>query len=118
MSSSALQIGSSVVPLYVERQMKVYAVTESEFVSLSTLNTQTTVFFSVGMWFLGTVISIWANAVFYTETPPVAVLAKTWGAGAAVIIAVVFFGLALHAMSRRSSTWKAIKNESSSRASA
>ena len=48
MTDQPLKLGSSVIPLYVERQMKVYAVTEGEFNSLSTQNTEMTIYVTVG----------------------------------------------------------------------
>jgi O-antigen/teichoic acid export membrane protein len=113
-----LQIGSSVVPLYVERKMKVYAVTEGEFASLSSLSAQTTLFSSVGMAILGSAVSVWVNALFYTEVPAAAYVAKVYVAPASVIIAFVFFGLAIYAHTVRRSTWSQIKSESSSPSSA
>jgi protein-S-isoprenylcysteine O-methyltransferase Ste14 len=114
MTDQRLQFGSSVVPLYVERQMKVYAITESEFASLSTLNAQMTTFASVGTALIGAAGSIWANAVFYTEVPPTATIAKSIVAPACVVLALVFFYLAWHARKNRRSTWDSIKAESSS----
>ena len=109
-----LQIGSSLVPLYVERKMRVYAVTEGEFASLSSLSAQTTLFSSVGMAILGSAVSIWVNALFYTDVPPAAYIAKVYIAPAAVLIAATFFALAAYAHRARRSTWAQIKSESAS----
>jgi hypothetical protein len=114
-SNPQLQIGSSVVPLYVERKMKVFAVTEGEFASLSALSAQTTFFSSTGMAILGSAVSIWVNALFYTDVPPAAYIAKVYVAPTAVLIAIVFFGLAVYAHLARRSTWAQIKSESSSK---
>ena len=109
-----LQIGSSLVPLYVERKMKVYAVTESEVDSLSTRNAQATAFYSAGAFFLSASLSVWVNAVFYTDIPPAASVAKIYGAPLVLILAIVLFALGLHAAKSRKSTWEAIKRESGS----
>jgi len=114
--AAPLQIsGSSVVPLYVERKMKIYAVPEFEFDSLASRNTQATTFFSVGSFLLSAAISIWINAIFYTDVPPAAVIAKTYVAPLGVLLACVFFGLAWQATKSRKSSWERIKDESVSR---
>jgi hypothetical protein len=110
-----LQIGSSLVPLYVERQMKVYAVTEGEVESLSTLNAQTTIFYSVGSFLASAAISIWVNAVFYTEIPPAALVAKYIVAPLVLLVSSAFFFLGWHATRSRRSTWEVLKRESSGR---
>ena len=112
--TTPLQVGSSVVPLYVERKMKVYAVTESEFASLSSLNAQTTIFTSVGFAILSAALSIWVNALFYTDVPASAYVAKVYIAPATVFIGLVFFVLAVYAHRARQSTWAQIKSKSSS----
>jgi protein-S-isoprenylcysteine O-methyltransferase Ste14 len=112
-----LLIGSSVVPLYVERRMKVYAITESEFGSLSTLNAQTTMFSSIASLVLGIAVSIWVNALFYTEMPAPAYVAKVFVAPILVLIAVAFYYLAWHARKNRTSAWSVIQAESVARAS-
>jgi|SRR6185312_13271437 len=91
MTDQPLQIGSSVIPLYVNRQMKLYLVTETEFESLSSLNGQATGFSSVGSAMLSLALSIWINAVFYTEMPPEAHVAKMFVAPLLLILAAVFF---------------------------
>jgi hypothetical protein len=107
-----------VVPLYVERKMRVFAVTEGEFASLSSLNAQTTSFSAIGMAILGSAVSIWVNALFYTDVPPTAYVAKVYVAPAGVLLAIVFFCLAIYAHRARRSTWTQIKSESSSSSSA
>jgi hypothetical protein len=107
-----LQIGSSVVPLYVERRMKVYAITESEFASVSAINGQTTMFVSIGFALLSAAFSIWVNAIFYTEIPPAAMVAQKYVAPIGVLMALSFFWLAWRAMKTRQSTWNTIKAES------
>ncbi len=110
-----LQVGSSVLPLYVERKMKVYAITEHELESLSTRNAQTTAFYSIGSFILSAAISVWGNAIFYTELPAPALVAKYYGAPLSGLMALVFFGLGLHAARSRKSTWQQIKAESVTR---
>ena len=102
--------------LYVDRRMKLYLVTDSEFESLSTHNGQTTVFYSVGFAVLSAAISVWANAIFYDTVPAPAYVAKWFVAPAGVLIAAVFFYLAYQARRSSTSTWNTIKSESSARA--
>jgi hypothetical protein len=116
--NSPLQIGSSVVPLYVDRRLKMFLVTESEFETLSNLNGQTTTFSAVGTAILGAALSVWINALFYTEVPAAAYVAKVMVAPAATLLAFVFFWLAYQSRNSRIVTWNNIKSESASRASA
>jgi len=112
MTDQPLKLGSSVIPLYVERQMKVYAVTEGEFNSLSTQNTQMTIYVMVGFAILSAAVSIWVNALFYTDVPPSAYVAKIYVAPFFILLALVCFLLAWHVYYARSSTWAAIRSES------
>jgi protein-S-isoprenylcysteine O-methyltransferase Ste14 len=113
--STEVQIlGSSVVPLYVERKMKVFAITESEFASVSTLNAQTTVFSSLGFAILSAALSIWINGIFYTEVPPTAFVAQRFIAPFGVLLAIAFFWLAWRSSKTRETTWTRIKEESAS----
>ena len=111
--STGLQIlGSSVVPLYVERKMKVFAITESEFASVATLNAQTTMFCSIGFAILSAAVSIWINGMFYTEVPPTALIAQRFIAPFGARLAAAFFWLAWRASKTRETTWTRIKEES------
>jgi hypothetical protein len=117
-TNTPLQIGSSMVPLYVDRKMKLYLVTESEFESLSSLNGQATGFSAVGSAMLSLALSIWINAIFYTEIPPTAYVVKVLVAPLLVFLAIVFFVLAFGANKSRNRTWTTIKTESGARANA
>ena len=108
MTEQPLHLGSSVVPLYVERQMKIYAVTDSEYSALSTQNNQTTIFSSVGFSVISIAVSIWVNSLFYQEIPPVAYLAKMFVAPAVFVLSLVFFWLAYQAHRAGNSTWDSI----------
>src|SRR5258708_3293459 len=92
--AGTLQIfGSSLVPLYVERKMKVYALTETEFDSLATRTAQATAFYSVGSFLLSAAISVWVNSAFYTEVPPAAFALKLFMAPLVVAVACAAFWL-------------------------
>jgi hypothetical protein len=112
-SNPPLQIGSSLVPLYVERQMKVYAVTEGEVASLSMLNSLSTAFYSSGSFTLSAAVGIWTNAIFYTDVPPAALVAKWYVAPFILLATAVLFFLGWRASKNRRSTWDAIRLESS-----
>lgn len=112
MTDQPLKLGSSVIPLYVERQMKVYAVTEGEFNSLSTQNTEMTIYVTVGFAILSAAISIWVNSLFYTDVPPSAYVAKIYVAPAGIALSLVCFILAWYIHRARNSTWAAIRSES------
>ena len=111
-SQNTLQLGSSLVPLYVERRMKIYAVPEFEFDSLATRNTQGTTFYSVGAFLLSAALSVWINSAFYNEVPPTAFVMKVFAAPIVVLLACVFFFLGWQATKSRQSTWERIKAES------
>jgi hypothetical protein len=115
MSDQPLQVGLSVIPLYLERRLKVYGVTENEVDSLATRNTQATTFYSVGAFVLSAALGIWINAVFYTQTPPTAEVAKYLGAPIFIVISGALFWLGWRTDRSRKSTWDAIKSESASR---
>jgi hypothetical protein len=63
-------------------------------------------------------VSVWVNAIFYTEIPPAALIAKVYIAPAGLLLSLVFFFLAYRTARNRASTWERIKAESVSRANA
>jgi len=110
-----LQIsGATVTPLYVQRQMKVYAIHGHEIDTLSMFNAAATVCFSVASFIGSAAVSIWVNRIFYTQLTPEAAVATIYVAPGLLLLAVVFIGLGIYAMRRRKSTWQTIKDESRS----
>jgi hypothetical protein len=81
---------------------------------LSTLNAQTTTFVSIGLALISIAVSIWVNAVFYTEVPPAAAVAKVLVSPILLLVGLALFWLAWRASKSRTSTWNAIKTESAS----
>lgn len=104
--------GATMRSEYMGRTMKCYPVHEHEMDILSTLNTQTTVFFSAASAFAGIAVSIWISAAF-AEAVTVTVKMATLAIGpAALFIALIFGGLALMARKKRSDLWGRIQTES------
>jgi hypothetical protein len=106
--------GATVKTTYVERQVKAFAVFDTEVDVLSSLNAQATVFFSVASAALSFAVSIWANAAFYSELTPAGQIASHIVAPALLVVAVLFVGLGVHAWTRRTSTVNAIRQQSTS----
>lgn len=111
--SHGIVAGASVQPFYVQRTMKVYAINEHEVQTLSSLNAQATVFFSLGSFFLSAALGIWTNAAFATEPSAMSQVANMFIAPGCLVVAVAFMILGWVAMRSRNSTWQTIKNESS-----
>jgi hypothetical protein len=104
--------GASVQPQYVRRVMKVYAINEHEAQTLSSLNAQATVYFSLASFFASFCLAIWINALFYTYMPPVAVIAAYVVAPCLGVIAIGSLIMAIVSLRSRRSTWRVIKDES------
>jgi hypothetical protein len=110
-TSTEGQRGATVTNSYVGREVMVYAVFETEVDSLSSLNAQATVFFSVGTGLLSFAAAIWINRAFYTDIPPAAQLATSVGAPILLALSVVFFGLAGHAWYSRSKIIRRVRSQ-------
>jgi hypothetical protein len=93
--------GATVKTTYVERQVKAFAVFDHEVEVLSSLNTQSTVFFAVGSAAVSYAIGIWTNAGFAQQLTPAGELASTLIAPGLLVVAIVFYGLALSAWWKR-----------------
>jgi hypothetical protein len=108
--------GAFVSHTYVERDVKTYAIFESEVSHLSTFNTLATIFFSVGSAFLAFAVGIWTNWSFVDKKtmPPEGVLLSTIGVWFFIGGAVLSYMLALWAMWKRGSSWSDIRKQSKS----
>lgn len=104
--------GAIITTAYVERQVKAYAVLETEVSSLSTLNTLATTFFSVGTGLASVSAGIWITAA-YTENLSATgeVLAKTV-APLVLVLSCIFFWLARWAVQSRRSSWQVVVDQS------
>lgn len=106
--------GATVRTTYVEREMKAWAVFDTEVEALSSLNTQATVFFSVASGLLSFAVGIWISAVFTEQLTPAGMLATSIAAPTLCVLALVFFGLAIGAWWKRRSTLAVIRQQSRS----
>lgn len=107
------QRGAMLQTAYATRSIVVYAIHEGEIDSISSMNTLSMFFLSIGSFFLAASLSVYVNASFATgELPPTAKIACNIIAPCGIAIAVISFGIAGWAIYRRGSTWKRIKRES------
>lgn len=109
--SSQTDRGATVTNSYVGREVKVFAVFDTEVEILSSLNAQATIFSSVGSGLLSFAVAIWINRTFYVEIPPAAQVATSIGAPILLFLALVFFGLAIHAWVRRHKTLRNVRTQ-------
>jgi hypothetical protein len=114
-ATTGISAGAVVTTTYVERQMKAYAVYEDEVNSLSYLNTQSTIFFAVSASFISFAVSIWINAIFYTDLTPAGQIASGYIAWMLLLIGIIFAALAAHAVRKRATAWRSIIRGSTSR---
>ena len=106
--------GATVKTTYVERQVRAFAVFETEVDALSSLNAQATVFFSVASATLSFAVGIWTNAAFSSNPTPEATIASRMVAPVIALISVIFIFLGVHAWNRRTSVVTSIREQSSS----
>jgi uncharacterized iron-regulated membrane protein len=106
--------GATVKTTYVEREVQALAVFDTEVETISSLNTQATVFFSVGTGLISLAGGIWTSAAFSTQLTPAGQLAVTLAAPVLCLLSLVFFGLALVAWWKRKSALNTIRSQSRS----
>ena len=111
---STVASGSTVRSLYVEREVKVFAVQENEFNSLSNMSTFATLMYTLASVLFAYAISIWSNAVFYDKLTPAGIVATKFIAPGLVLLGLVFLVAAITATVKRSGLWRTIKRESRS----
>ncbi len=108
--------GAFVSHTYVRRDVKTYAVFESEVAHIALFNTLSTIGFSAGSAFLAFAVGIWTNWSFVEKDklPPEGAIMSNVIAPGLLVLTVVVWGLAAWARWSRGSTWEAIKKESKS----
>jgi hypothetical protein len=104
--------GASVQPQYAKRIMKVYAINENEVTTISSLNSQATLFFSLASFIASAAISIYTNAIFYTELTAAGQVAKYFVVPILCVLTVAFVGLGVMMLFQRRRLWKEIRRES------
>jgi hypothetical protein len=105
--------GATVKTLYVEREVRVFAVHEFEYSSLSNLSAFATIAFAVAGASSAYAMGIFTNAVFAEKLSPAGELATKIGAPILLIFAVVAACSGAFAMWKRSELWGTIKKQSS-----
>jgi hypothetical protein len=106
--------GATINTTYVEREMKAFAVFEAEMQALASLNTQATIFFSVASGLLSFAVGIWTNAAFYERLSAAGLIATGYLAPLLLLLAAVFYALAIYASVKRTKTLRTIREQSRS----
>jgi hypothetical protein len=110
--SASTSVGATISNAYVGRQVKVYAVFETEVETLTSLNAQATVYFSVGSALLSFGVGIWTAALFTEKLSAEAAVATKVGVPILGLLAIASFGLAVSAWYKRKKTIDSIKQQS------
>jgi len=103
------QRGATITNAYVGREMKAYAVFETEIQTIAFFNTLATIFFSVGAALLSYAIGIWTNLFFVT--PPIPAKGEVLAdivAPILCVLAAIFFILGVWALLSKRDVWKGI----------
>lgn len=104
--------GAIIVTAYARRRVIAYPVIESEIGRISTLNTLSSVCFSVMSAFVSFAVGIWVNALFVANPPAEGKILSEVVAPACCFAAIVAAGLGLWAVHSRSNAWRDIRRES------
>ena len=102
--------GAIVQPIYAHRNVMHYAVTDHELSSIANLNTQTTIFASVGSFLLAVGVSILVSLLVEDENPDIT-LSLVIVAGIAFFLSVCAYGLGYQAFRARNSELDRIRGE-------
>lgn len=103
--------GATVQSEYMGRTMKCYPVHETEMESLSTMNTEATVFFSSMSACIALAAGIVTNAIFAERSTEMSKFATLIGAPFLGGLAILFGCLGVYTAYRRSALWGRIKQE-------
>jgi hypothetical protein len=107
--------GAFIKTAYLEREVKAYAVFETEVEALSSFNAQTTVYFSVASSLLAFAIGIWTTALFTDKLSPEASVACRIVGPLLIVLSLIGFWLAISSSKKRQSTIATIKAQSVSK---
>jgi hypothetical protein len=104
-------VGATVTTVYLEREVKAYAIQGHELETLSMMGTLAGTFFAIGAFLLSAAIGVWVNSIFYTSMPPMAEVAYKYVAPGIIVLSFIFFIMGVWALRRRASTWKTIRRQ-------
>jgi len=110
--SANAALGATVQSYYAIRQMKIYPVAEHEVDALTTMNTLTTVLFTVGVGLISLAVGIWVTDMFSTQVTPAGEVLSKFGAWILVALGILCFLLTCWTTSKRRNTWTKITKES------
>jgi hypothetical protein len=113
--SEGAEGGAFIKTAYLEREVRAYAVFETEVEALSSFNAQTTVYFSVASSLLAFAIGIWTTAAFTEKMSPEATVACRVVGPLLVVLSILGFWLAMRSSERRQSTIATIRAQSLSK---
>ena len=108
--------GATVRASYVERQMTFYAIDRREITSISIMSGLTLAFCSVGSFLLSLGIGFAASRFFTDTLTPFGEVLSSVGAGILLVLAIVFYILALCVFLKRRSEINDILNGPSTKA--
>lgn len=111
-AQQTIAAGSSVTPVYTRRNMTMYALTESEVSTISSVNTQVSVDFALSSFLFSAALGVYTNSIFYNELNPAGSLAKYYAAPITVALGLVFLVRGVAGVRRRSKLWSGLKAES------
>ena len=97
---------------YVERELKVYAVLESEVKTFAMFNSISTGCFSVGAGLVSLAGGIWTNAAFVTDQTAAGEILSGVVAPVLCSLSAIFFFAGMYARTMRGDALEAIKRES------
>ena len=89
-----------------------YARTESEVSTISSINTQVSVNFSLASFLVSAAIGVYSNVAFATSLTPAGALAQSYAAPLTLVIAAIFLARGIGGVRRRSRLWGELKSQS------
>jgi|SRR5215831_2547950 len=110
--STQAPVGAYLTTVHVGREVKVFAIVDSEVRTIAMFNTLSTVFFSLCFSSLSAALGVYANSMFSEKLTPEGVVLLKFGVPTLIIFAIVFFGIAIWARMSRGTTWDVIRKES------
>ena len=110
--SQWVQPGATVRPTYTMWCPIVYVIPETSLQELSHLNTEATVFFSVGSSLFSIAVAILLASIFEVTLTPIASVLTWFGAPLCAVLGLVFYGLGFNAIRTKTSKLTTIKSES------
>jgi hypothetical protein len=106
--------GATISTAYVRREVKAYAVLETEVRTIAWFNTLSAAFFSTSSALVFCAVGLWGNSAFAEKLTPPGEILSHFVAPALCAFAVLFAALGVWVRRSRKSTWETICNETQS----